>query len=95
MTVNYHYYCEVNWDQPGRPRGVYTFDSPDHKYATRSYYDAVQMSDVIWRQGPRGGVKVVKDRRGTYRTYPYGYVTSSKKHMERFMWVKLTARELK
>ena len=92
---NYQYYCEVNWDSPGRPRGIYTFDSPDHKYATRTYYNVVQLSDVIWRQGPKGGVKVVKDRRGTYRTYPLGYITSSKKHMERFLWVKLTARELK
>jgi hypothetical protein len=92
MTVNYQYYCEINWERPNRPRGIYTFSSPDHKYATREYYDAVQFSDIIWRQGPKGGVKIVKDRRASY---PVGYITSSEKHMKRFMMVKLTARELK
>jgi hypothetical protein len=90
-VVNYQYYCEVNWDRPGRPRGVYWFNSPDHKYATRSYHDAVQCSDVIWRQGPGGGVKVVKDRRAVY---PVGYITSSEKHMKKFMFIKLTAKPL-
>lgn len=89
--ANYQYYCEVNWDRPGRPRGVYTFSSPDHEYATRSNYDAVQCSDVIWRQGPGGGIKIVKDRRCNY---PVGYITTNEKYMEKFMWIKLQAKEL-
>jgi hypothetical protein len=90
-VAKYHYYCEVDWDRPDRPRGVYWFESPDHKYATKVHYNVVQFSSVIWRQGPGGGVKVVKDRRGTY---PLGYVTSSEKHMKKFMMIKLTAKPL-
>ena len=50
-------------------------------------------SDRVWCQGPRGGVKIVKDR----RTYPggmYGYITNNKKAMKEFAWVKLSARPL-
>ena len=50
-------------------------------------------SDRVWCQGPRGGVKIVKDR----RTYPggmYGYITNNKKAMKEFAWVKLSARKL-
>ena len=50
-------------------------------------------SDRIWCQGPRGGVKIVKDR----ITYPggmYGYVTNNKTAMKEFAWVKLKAKNL-
>jgi hypothetical protein len=51
-------------------------------------------SDRIWCQGPKGGVKIVKDR----ITYPggmYGYVTHNEKAMKEFMWIKLKAKELR
>jgi len=38
-----------------------------------------------------GGVKIVKDRGCRY---PVGYITNSKKYMEKFMWIKLQAKEL-
>jgi hypothetical protein len=47
----------------------------------------------VWCQGPRGGVKIVKDR----ITYPggvYGYITTNKKAMKEFAWIKLSARPL-
>ena len=50
-------------------------------------------SDRVWCQGPRGGVKIVKDR----RTYPggmYGYITNNNKAMKDFAWIKLSARHL-
>ena len=51
-------------------------------------------SHRVWCQGPKCGVKIVKDR----ITYPggmYGYVTRNEKAMKEFAWVKLSARELK
>ena len=50
-------------------------------------------SHRVWCQGPRGGVKIVKDR----ITYPggvYGYITTNKKAMKEFACVKLSARPL-
>ena len=50
-------------------------------------------SDQVWCQGPRGGVKIIKDR----LTYPggmYGYITKDDKAMKEFVWVKLRARKL-
>ena len=50
-------------------------------------------SDRIWCQGPRGGVKIVKDK----ITYPggmYGYITNNNKAMKEFAWIKLSARYL-
>lgn len=50
-------------------------------------------SDRVWMQGPRGGVKIVKDR----ITYPggmYGYITNNNKAMKEFAWIKLSARPL-
>ena len=47
----------------------------------------------VWMQGPRGGVKIVKDR----ITYPggmYGYITKNNKAIKEFAWVKLSARPL-
>ena len=50
-------------------------------------------SDKIWCQGPRGGVKIVKDRI-EYPRGMYGYVTHNEKAMKEFTWVKLSARPL-
>jgi hypothetical protein len=51
-------------------------------------------SDRIWCQGPRGGVKIVKDRINYYGGGAYGYVTRNKKAMKEFSWIKLSARPL-
>ena len=51
-------------------------------------------SHRVWCQGPKGGVKIVKDR----ITYPggvYGYVTHNEKAMKEFIWIKLKAKELR
>ena len=44
-------------------------------------------------QGPRGGVKIVKDRINYYGGV-YGYITTNKKAMKEFVWIKLSARPL-
>ena len=51
-------------------------------------------SDRVWCQGPRGGVKIVKDRINYYGGVYGGYVTNNKKAMKEFAWVKLSARHL-
>ena len=48
--------------------------------------------DRIWCQGPKGGVKIVKDRT---RLALFGYVTKNEKAMKEFMWIKLKAKELR
>jgi hypothetical protein len=49
--------------------------------------------DRIWMQGPKGGIKIVKDKR-TYPEGVYGYVTKNEKLMKEFMWIKLKSKEL-
>ena len=51
-------------------------------------------SSRIWCQGPRGGVKVVKDRINYYGGGVYGYITNNEKAMKEFAWAKLSARHL-
>ncbi len=51
-------------------------------------------SDRIWMQGPRGGVKIVKDRINYYGGAYGGYVTNNKTAMKEFAWIKLSARPL-
>ena len=49
-------------------------------------------SDRIWCQGPRGGVKLIKDR--IHLAGEHGYVTNNQKAMKEFAWLKLSARPL-
>ena len=51
-------------------------------------------SHRVWCQGPRGGVKIVKDRINYYGGGVYGYITTNKKAIKEFAWVKLSARPL-
>ena len=53
----------------------------------------VHNSDRVWMQGPRGGVKIVKDRINYYGGV-YGHITTNKKAMKEFTWIKLSARPL-
>ena len=45
----------------------------------------------VWRQGPKGGVKIIQDNTGCGR---YGYATKDSEAMKEFMWIKLAAKEL-
>jgi outer membrane biogenesis lipoprotein LolB len=75
---------------PGLGQGVYTFSTDDEKFAFRDYH-IIRNSHNVWRQGPKGGVKVVKDYSVAY---PLGYITGNDKHMKKFMWIKMQAKEL-
>ena len=65
---------------------VYRFRSAD--------YDAWGSRLVrVWREGPKGGVKIVHNR--SVDGYHYGYITNNPAAMKEFMWAKLSAQELK
>ena len=81
------YYCEVHQDRYHIKKGIYTYTSDRHKYF--KFLELVQFSDKVWRQGPRGGVKITKDR-NEFATSQY--VTKDEKLMKKFMWVKLQAQ---
>jgi hypothetical protein len=49
-----------------------------------------RISDMIWRQGARGGVKLIKNETGPV----YGYITKNESEMKKFIWAKLTAHKI-
>jgi hypothetical protein len=51
-------------------------------------------SSRVWCQGPRGGVKIVKDRINYFGGFGNGYVTNNQKAMKEFAWIKLSARHI-
>lgn len=83
---NYAYYCEVadnrdvwvGYGSPADTRGL-------------GYYFTI--SDRIWRQGPRGGVKIIKDIRKDNWGQMCGtqYVTRDQDLMKEFLMVKIRA----
>ena len=50
----------------------------------------ITASDRVWKQGPKGGVKIVKSRDWLY---PIGYITTNDEWMKKFAWIKLKAKE--
>jgi hypothetical protein len=87
-VVDYNYYCEVTYDRADIRPGVYSFSS--EKNSRIGYNRLITLSDKVWRQGPKGGVKILKDRNSYHRHTQY--VTTSEKLMKKFMWVKLQAQ---
>ncbi len=90
---HYTYYCEINRDFKEFKAGVYKIvTSGDF---TRSWFPklnlTIQFSNRVWKQGPKGGVKIVKSREWPY---PMGYITTDEKWMKEFAWVKLKAQAL-
>lgn len=84
---DYTYYCEIHKDRYTFKKGIYTYSCGKRKEF--KYLELNQFSDKIWRQGPKGGVKIVKNR-SAYCTSQY--VTTDEKIMKEFMWVKLQAQ---
>jgi len=85
------YYCEIAGNYtPEFPKGV-TSIPWKIEYSTK-LRRCISYSDRVWVQGPRGGVKIVKNRRDM--TNVYGYVTKNEELMKEFMWVKLKAQTL-
>ena len=86
--LDYSYYCEVTYDRADIKPGVYSFSS--EKNSRIGYNRLITLSDKVWRQGPKGGVKIIKDRGAVF--HPSGFVTTDEKLMKKFMWVKLQAQ---
>lgn len=85
------YFCQVSGNfTPEFPKGVIAIPYK-HEYMTK-IKRCISYSDKVWIQGPRGGVKVIKDRETD--TGPYGYVTKNEDEMKKFMWAKLKAKSL-
>lgn len=83
------YYCEVPDNYTYEfPKGVISI--PRKREFTTKITRCISYSDKVWVQGPRGGVKIIKDREGAN----YGYVTKNEELMKQFMWVKLKAQSL-
>jgi hypothetical protein len=53
-------------------------------------------SDLIWCQGPKGGVRLVHFNwmRNPSEFRKYGYITTHPESIKEFMWVKLRAKDL-
>ena len=86
---DYNYYCEVTLDRADIKPGIYSFSS--EKNIRIGYNRLITLSDKVWRQGPKGGVKIIKDRGAALR-YSSGFVTTDEHLMKKFMWVKLQAQ---
>lgn len=89
------YYCEVNINRSDYKAGVYKVIAEQanrHHTWLPVLNRLITMSDRVWKQGPKGGVKIVKSR--TYELLPLGYVTTNEKYMKQFAWVKLRAKSI-
>jgi len=89
-VADFTYYCEVTHDRVDIKPGTYSFTT-DGPHSFLRFNRLTTVSDKVWRQGPRGGVKIVKDRYALF--HPAGYVTTDEKLMKKFMWVKLQAQQ--
>ncbi len=95
IDMGYHtYYCEVSINRSDYQAGVYKVVADKDFSGTwfPKLNRIITMSDRVWKQGPKGGVKIIKNR--GWRLYPTGYITTDEKWMKKFAWVKLKAIEL-
>lgn len=85
------YYCEILEDYTYEfSKGVTTIPYK-REYLTK-ICRCMSYSHRVWVQGPKGGVKIIKNRLSN--TNLYGYVTKNEELMKEFMWVKLKAQTL-
>ena len=84
---DFTYYCEIRQDRYHHKRGIYTYTSERRKQF--KFLELMQFSDKVWRQGPKGGVKIIKDINEYAKSQ---YITKDEKLMKQFMWVKLQAQ---
>ncbi len=88
---DYTYYCEIIEDYTHEfSKGVTTIPYK-REYLTK-IRRCMSYSHRVWVQGPKGGVKIIKNRLSN--TNLYGYVTKNEGLMKEFMWVKLQAQTL-
>jgi hypothetical protein len=82
-------------------RGDYVWHwSNDTRYPQVQWFypQLFRESDLVWQQGPKGGVRLVYQNfmamtfEDTARRQ--GYITNNEKAMQEFMWIKLSAESL-
>ena len=90
------YYFEIDEDTHDGinrwSKGVYASEGYTGGYFVGWQTRALRASNRVWRQGPKGGVKIVKNRSWNDDN---GYVTKDEKRMKEFIWVKLKAHQVK
>jgi len=90
----YTYYCEIKDRVREYPAGVYKVCAD--KGINKNWFPVLNrlttLSDRVWKQGPKGGVKLVKYPWQLH--YPMGYITTNEKYMKEFAWVKLRAKAI-
>jgi hypothetical protein len=93
--AKFTFYCRVDRENPaqGIKAGMYSYRS-EHKNqhvfvgGVPNVRTLIRNSSKVWREGPRGGIKIIKNRNIGY----YGYVTTNEEYMKEFFWVKLQAQ---
>jgi hypothetical protein len=93
--ADYTYYCEVTDKRSSRPTfapGVYRMVAGDQRIWYTTLNHLITVSERVWKQGPRGGVKIIKSPWN--QLWPAGYITNNEKYMQEFSWIKLQAKEL-
>ena len=78
------FFCEVTRKNPEVPIGIYAIQDTG-----RGRYRYHGRATRVWKQGPRGGVKIIKN---DFWELQGKYVTKDEKMMQEFMWVKLQAQ---
>lgn len=91
----YVYYCEVKSRVREYPAGIYKVVAD--KSINARWFPVLNrlttLSDRVWKQGPKGGVKFVKHRWHD-GAWPMGYITQNEKYMKEFFWIKMQAKEI-
>ena len=90
--AKFTFYCRVDRENPaaGIKAGVYAYRSEHNYQYVFELRKLIQSSSKVWREGPRGGVKIIKNR----KVDGYGYVTTNEEYMKEFVWVKLQSRAI-
>jgi hypothetical protein len=87
-VAEHTFYCKIITNDKAIRSGMYCFNADTN--IPQIFMPLIWRSDKVWRQGPRGGVKIFKNRNYGY----YGYVTNSSEEMKEFIWVKLQAQSI-
>jgi hypothetical protein len=89
-VAEFTYYCKVTCGSIDVKPGIYSVRS---KFgALAGILNLLLQSDKVWRQGPKGGVKIYKDR--SSHVFGLTYITKNEEEMKKFMWIKLQATSL-
>lgn len=85
------YYCKVTCVSEIDP-GIYSFRATRFGSSKVDILRLITLSEKVWRQGPKGGVKIYKDR--VSHVFSIRYITKNQEEMKKFMWLKLQAKSL-